>query len=216
MSQAFSPSLARTFSKVESVRNFEEAVFRHYNNTVSGSTWNELYHTLHQPMDLKAVTLYHVKFKGHIIICGNLVGVPDFILKLRSKRLREIIPIVILHSRLPDEELWRTIGSFPEVYFMLGTPPQDLRRAGANSAERIVFLYECVAAAKGKENFFRDAQNIIATRVAEVKNRSNFVMTEFGKCRKKCDIQIIIIFSSQKLAAKNNNNLNITFLLYCS
>ncbi len=179
LSQVFTPMLSRTLSKVDSFYAIEEPVFRHYNNNASGSTWNELYHTLPQPNDLKSMTLYHVKFRGHIILCGALTGIPDFILRLRSKRLREVVVIVILHPTVPDDELWRTIGSFPEVYFMLGQPPQDLRRAGANVAEKVVFLYEPTEKKDGKENFFRDAQNIIATRVTEVKNRSNFVITEF-------------------------------------
>lgn len=86
-------------------------------DTITGP-WRSLYNVHEEPIDLLRVTKKTIKFTGHIVVTGSLTGLADFILPLRSRKIREMVKIVILHPTPPDEETWDNIGVFPEVYFV--------------------------------------------------------------------------------------------------
>jgi hypothetical protein len=60
---------------------------------------------------------------------------------------------------------------------MQGNYPQELRRAGASKADKIVFL--CHPDGKQEDNLFGDAHNVLAARVAESNNAANCILSEF-------------------------------------
>jgi hypothetical protein len=111
----FKTPSSRNFSATASRDVSADDVFRHYTNP-TGSSWESLYHILSEPVALQTMTITHVNFDHHVILCGSLTGIPDFILKLRSKRLKEIKKVLILYPTPPDYELWATLGSFPGNY----------------------------------------------------------------------------------------------------
>jgi hypothetical protein len=105
-------------------------LFRPYLETITGP-WSSLYHVHEEPIDLFKVTKKTIKLTNHIVVTGSLTGyykfmclshngkgLADFILPLRSRKIRAIVPIVILNPVLPDVDIWENIGVFPEIYFV--------------------------------------------------------------------------------------------------
>jgi hypothetical protein len=78
----------------------------------TNSSWESLYNIQSEPVPLKDVTITHVTFQHHIILCGSLTGISEFVLRLRSKRLRHVKKVLILHPTPPDDDLWESLGSF--------------------------------------------------------------------------------------------------------
>lgn len=79
---------------------------------------------------------------NHIILCGLVSNLRNFVLPLRAKYLDKFPPIVILHVSPPTEKQWNQISFFPEIYFVKGSAMimKDLQRANIRHASRIVVL----------------------------------------------------------------------------
>ena len=78
----------------------------------------------------------------HIILCGLVPNLRNFVLPLRAKYLETYPPIVILHVNPPTEKQWNQISFFPEIYFVKGSAmvTKDLLKANIKDAARIVIL----------------------------------------------------------------------------
>lgn len=78
----------------------------------------------------------------HIILCGLVSNLRNFVLPLRAKHLDKYPPIVILHVHPPTEKQWNQVSFFPEIYFVKGSAmnTKDLLRANIHQASRIVIL----------------------------------------------------------------------------
>jgi len=78
----------------------------------------------------------------HIILCGLVPNLRNFVLPLRAKHLDKYPPIVILHVHPPTEKQWNQVSFFPEIYFVKGAAmnTKDLLRANIHQANRIVIL----------------------------------------------------------------------------
>ena len=79
---------------------------------------------------------------NHIILCGLVSNLRNFVLPLRAKYLDKYPPIVILHVSPPTEKQWNQVAFFPEIYFVKGSAmnTKDLLRANIQHASRIVVL----------------------------------------------------------------------------
>lgn len=84
----------------------------------------------------------HILATNHIILCGVVSNLRNFILPLRAKHLEKYPPIVILHTQPPTEKQWNQVAFFPEIYFVKGSAMnvRDLIRANIRSATRVVIL----------------------------------------------------------------------------
>ena len=78
----------------------------------------------------------------HIILCGLVPNLRNFVLPLRAKYLDTYPPIIILHVNPPTEKQWNQISFFPEIYFVKGSAmvTKDLLKANIKHAARIVIL----------------------------------------------------------------------------
>ena len=78
----------------------------------------------------------------HIILCGMVHNLSNFVMPLRSKYLKKYPTIVILHDQEPTEKQWNSISYFPEIYFVNGTAlsRKDLKRANIMQASKVVVL----------------------------------------------------------------------------
>jgi len=82
--------------------------------------------------DITYKTLHNnILAENHIIICGIVPHMINFVMPLRAKYLSRIIPIVILNTEVPTEKIWHQISFFPEIYFIKGSAlnEHDLDRA---------------------------------------------------------------------------------------
>jgi hypothetical protein len=82
--------------------------------------------------------------RDHIVVCVSSLT-PDlvsFVLPLRSNSNTELLPIVFLTQQIPDENVWQSFASFPEIWIVQGTPyvRGDLMRINAHLARCIVLL----------------------------------------------------------------------------
>lgn len=79
---------------------------------------------------------------NHIILCGLVSNLRNFVLPLRAKYLEKYPPIVILHVSPPTEKQWNQISFFPEIYFVKGSAMnmKDLQKVNIKFASRIVVL----------------------------------------------------------------------------
>lgn len=91
---------------------------------------------------------------NHIILCGLVPNLINFVLPLRSKYLGKYPPILILHSKEPSEKQWTQIAYFPEIYYVKGTAmnKKDLFRANILKAAKVVILAPNVEEVKRKNN----------------------------------------------------------------
>ena len=55
---------------------------------------------------------------NHIILCGLVPNLINFVMPLRAKYLVKYPPIVILHVKEPSEKEWNQISYFPELYYV--------------------------------------------------------------------------------------------------
>ncbi|CAD8157114.1 unnamed protein product [Paramecium pentaurelia] len=103
-------------------------------------------HLTNEKVGLKDVTFKTLQdsilAQNHVILCGLVANLINFILPLRSKYLITYPPIVILNDQEPSEKQWAQICYFPEIYFVKGTAmsQRDLIRANIEQAIRVVIL----------------------------------------------------------------------------
>jgi len=62
---------------------------------------------------------------NHIVLCGLVPNLINFILPLRAKNLSRYPPIVILHDKKPSEKQWNQIAYFPEIYYIRGNAMKE-------------------------------------------------------------------------------------------
>lgn len=93
-------------------------------NYFSGD-WNKINEKCH--ISKSKINLQDVNFltmennilaTNHIILCGLVQNLINFVLPLRSKYLAKYPPVVILHSKEPTEKQWSQIAYFPEIYYV--------------------------------------------------------------------------------------------------
>ncbi|KAK9720618.1 hypothetical protein K7432_004028 [Basidiobolus ranarum] len=84
------------------------------------------------------------RMAGHILICSGFSNPFRLICTLRAAHITESEhrTIVILRSTPPSESDVKTLGAFPDVFFVVGQKrsEQDLLRAGILGASRIIIL----------------------------------------------------------------------------
>ena len=75
------------------------------------------------------------QLKNHIVVCGSLVNLFNFVQPLRSKVLTAPRPIVFLSRRPPPPDEWDSIAHFSQIYYVEGTPLSklDLIKAGVEN-----------------------------------------------------------------------------------
>lgn len=119
-----------------------------FNNHLTGEFWNleESFHLAPSKINLLDVTFKtmenNILATNHIILCGLVPNLRNFVLPLRAKYLEKYPPIVILHVNPPTEKQWNQVSFFPEIYFVKGSAmnTKDLIRANILSANKIVIL----------------------------------------------------------------------------
>jgi len=117
-------------------------------NSLSGEYLNleEGFHVAPAKISLSDITFKsmenNILAHNHIILCGMVPNLKNFILPLRAKYLEQYPPIVLLHTSPPSEKQWNQISYFPEIYFVKGSAmnTKDLLRANIMHASRIVIL----------------------------------------------------------------------------
>ena len=62
---------------------------------------------------------------NHIVLCGLVPNLINFVMPLRAKYLVKFPTIVILHTEEPNEKIWNSIAFFPEIYFIKGDPLKE-------------------------------------------------------------------------------------------
>jgi potassium large conductance calcium-activated channel subfamily M alpha protein 1 len=103
-------------------------------------------HLTNEKVSLKDVTFRTLEDSilamNHVILCGLVSNLINFVLPLRAKHLTTYPPIVILNDHEPTEKQWNQICFFPEIYFVKGTAlnQRDLIRANLMRASRVVIL----------------------------------------------------------------------------
>jgi hypothetical protein len=79
-------------------------------------------HITHSKINIADVTFKTLEHNqiamDHIILCGMVPNLINFVLPLRAKYLTKYPPIVILHTDPPNEKQWSQICLFPEVYYV--------------------------------------------------------------------------------------------------
>ena len=92
------------------------------------------------------------QLKNHIVVCGSLVNLFNFVQPLRSKVLTAPRPIVFLSRRPPPPDEWDSIAHFSQIYYVEGTPLSklDLVKAGVENGgldcTAGVSVYVCMCA----------------------------------------------------------------------
>jgi hypothetical protein len=103
---------------------------------------SKIYHYTHEPVDFASAHRDNLEdMTGHILVCGNMSSVQEFIKTLRSKHV-PLQPVVLLFPSKPPAVLWQQLSRFPSVYFVEGTAlqPSDLVRAGVLGVDKAVIL----------------------------------------------------------------------------
>ena len=70
-------------------------------------------------------------FHGHIIACGAPKSLIYFLSRLRSKSLKRMRKIVVLHTDTSEKQ-WRLLSAFPKTYMVSGKYFQKRRESGAS------------------------------------------------------------------------------------
>ncbi len=97
-------------------------------------------------MPLKSVTFPSLENSQlaakHIIVCGMVSSLTYFVIPLRAKILKDLQPIVILHTEEPSDAQWNSISMFPQIYFVKGSAlnMSDLSRVNIKQAKKVVIL----------------------------------------------------------------------------
>jgi len=119
-----------------------------FNHHLTGEFLNleDGFHLSSSKINLSDVTFKtmenNILANNHIILCGLVPNLRNFILPLRAKHLDKYPPILILHVNPPTEKQWNQVCFFPEIYFVKGSAmnTKDLQRANIQQASRIVIL----------------------------------------------------------------------------
>ncbi|EKX33910.1 hypothetical protein GUITHDRAFT_119893 [Guillardia theta CCMP2712] len=79
--------------------------------------------------------------QNHVLLCGNINSIQEFVKTLRSKHVASQA-IVILFPEIPSPVWWQHLAHFPDVFFVQGTPldQRDLVRAGVLGLDKAIIL----------------------------------------------------------------------------
>jgi hypothetical protein len=134
----------------------------------------------------KAMRDHVMDLCDHIVICGMDSDMYDLVMLLRAKKLKEkgmLRPIVILAPEEPPQVIWNRLCIFSDLYFVQGsaTTPTDLKRAGVDTAFRIIILTSqtTVTAEAFSVPAHCDAKSILAFRMIKQMTSSE-VSVELG------------------------------------
>jgi hypothetical protein len=133
--------------------------------------------------------------ENHIIICGMVENIKYFVMPLRAGYNKDPSPIVILHDEVPTAKQWAELNTFPQIYFVQGSPLQEksFDRVNIMKAKQVVILTPNVGNAKKKKNTdnqgedeenqndeenLLDAQTIFKYNIIKKKNKDVNVVTE--------------------------------------
>eukprot|EP01022_Parablepharisma_sp_SALTPOND_P033410 TRINITY_DN88679_c0_g1_i1.p2 TRINITY_DN88679_c0_g1~~TRINITY_DN88679_c0_g1_i1.p2 ORF type:complete len:507 (-),score=57.99 TRINITY_DN88679_c0_g1_i1:17-1537(-) len=117
-------------------------------------------YTTPKPVPLKSVTFPSLENSQlaakHIIVCGMVSSLTYLVIPLRAKILKDLQPIVILHTEEPTDGQWNSISMFPQIYFVKGSALNlaDLSRANIKQAKKVVILSTIMT--KPDEDKFKD------------------------------------------------------------
>jgi hypothetical protein len=103
---------------------------------------SKIYHYTHEPVDFESACHENLEdMTGHILVCGNMSSVQEFIKTLRSKHV-PLQPVVLLFPSKPPAVLWQQLSRFPMVYYVQGNALEqcDLVRAGVLGVDKAVIL----------------------------------------------------------------------------
>lgn len=131
--------------------NFNMPVANEYSN-MEGQ-----YHMTHSKINLNDVTFKtmenNILATNHIILCGIVPNLLNFVQPLRAKYLQNYPPIIILHPNTLEEKEWNQIAYFPQIYFVKGNGmnQRDLLRANIKHAKTVVLLSPNSTEVKGQE-----------------------------------------------------------------
>lgn len=106
----------------------------------------ERYHMAHSKISINDVTFKsmenNILASNHIILCGIVPNLLNFVLPLRAKYLTHYPPIVILHPQALEDKEWNQIAYFPQIYYVKGSglSQRDLIRANIMQAKTVVVL----------------------------------------------------------------------------
>lgn len=84
--------------------------------------------------------------ENHIIICGMVENMRNFVMPLRAKHLKTISPIVILHEHTLSMKQWQQLQYFTQIYFVRGSTlsEQSFDRTNIMKASQVVILTPAV------------------------------------------------------------------------
>ena len=79
---------------------------------------------------------------NHVILCGVVPNLLNFIAPLRLKYIEKYPSIVILHPSPPTDKQWTPISMYPEIYYVKGSAMNhsDLLKANIMQAKSVVIL----------------------------------------------------------------------------
>lgn len=107
------------------------------------------YYTRRMPVDVDKITIKHhltdeiPSINNHIIIIGKVnFNWYDLIKPLRARSLGPVQPIALVSPTPLSNDMWQRIGIFEEVYFIKGTPLEEINlvRAGIFRASKVIIL----------------------------------------------------------------------------
>eukprot|EP00727_Mastigamoeba_balamuthi_P011844 m51a1_g7282 putative cation channel family protein (969) ;mRNA; f:19045-26498 len=104
--------------------------------------------------------------RGHTIVCSAAIGGLRLFLEELRTQLTARSQIVVLCSEPPTEADWEQLAYIPDLFVVVGTAMyfEDLRRAGVESAEHVIFLSPPMKQARDEsgDDTLADADTILA------------------------------------------------------
>ena len=58
----------------------------------------------------------------HILLCGIVPNLVEFVIPLRAKHLTKYPPKIILHDKEPNDKEWNKLSEIPEIFFVKVSP----------------------------------------------------------------------------------------------
>lgn len=118
----------------------------------------------------------------HIVVLGIDSNVVDMITLFRLKTLvpvGAIRPVVLLSPEPPSQVIWNSLCVFPDIYYVQGatTIPRDLRRAGVETAWRVLILASHAGQSDTAEvPSHADAKSILTFRMLKQITRAEVII----------------------------------------
>ncbi|KAJ3107413.1 potassium channel, sub T, member 2 [Phlyctochytrium bullatum] len=102
-------------------------------------------HVLKEPAKLEDLVIDNARaFSGHLVVCTRDFNVFQFVCAMRAAYLSssELKPIVFVSTSLPEENEFRVLAKFPDVYYLVGDPKTErvLNLANVQNSEKVVIF----------------------------------------------------------------------------